>query len=214
MGLYPACNIPWIDTVVNKFAANATEYNRADFLKCCTAPGECYDAFSGGCPYGSLSCTVGNSRYACRYSNYEILDGTCFHEGSLAVTRSLPCCPSLLTNFLKTESCMSGFLRVSKSTVCCKDDSNPASCQWVLGCIGYTSFNGIGAQTTGVYYGFNPDTISSGDPYCVQEVSLGNEVEPDCLAMSFPQSGCALGASGQSPTSAPPAPPTSSTSTR
>ncbi|KAF9941359.1 hypothetical protein BGZ67_005189 [Mortierella alpina] len=199
----PACNLPWIDTVVNSYAGNSTYSNPVSFTHCCPTPGNCglYPA-TGGCTGGVIECTVGNSRFACRHTQNFKTDTACYQEGTLAATRNIPCCTPALPGFLKTQTCMSGFARGPKTWVCCKDRNDAGSCLWAMTCFGYPSFFGIGGKESGLFYGFIPaGEATTGSKYCVHEVALGKEVESGgCLAMSPPQSGCALGGSG------PPAP--------
>ncbi|KAF9285747.1 hypothetical protein BGZ68_003573 [Mortierella alpina] len=198
----PACNLPWIDTVVNSYAGNSTYSNPVSFTHCCPTPGNCGPYPTGGCTGAVIECTVGNSRFACRHSQNFKTDTACYHEGILAATRNVPCCTPALSDFLKTQSCMSGFARGPKTWVCCKDRNDAGSCIWAMTCFGYPSYFGIGGKNSGLFHGFNPAAEElTGSKYCVHEVGLGKEVESGgCLAMSQPQSGCALGGSG------PPAP--------
>ncbi|KAF9914672.1 hypothetical protein BX616_007800 [Lobosporangium transversale] len=191
MGLYSSCNFPWVDDVVQNFATNTTRYNQVSMNYCCTESGVC-ENYNGKCPFGYLGCTVGNSRYACRWDNYGQNYLTCYQEGVLKATRSLPCCPAQLPSFLSSTSCMPAFgTNGGGNTICC---TSPGKCQYALGCIGYDSYNGHAGEKTGVYYGYQPSTSVA---HCVQEMSLGSPVtDENCLEVTVPQGGCILGEAG------------------
>ncbi|KAF9109756.1 hypothetical protein BGX27_007242 [Mortierella sp. AM989] len=202
MGLYPACNLPWIDTVVNNYVANATQFTSPNLMTCCTAPGQCDTKYTGRCPLGNLDCTMGNTKYACTWDDYTAASSRkCYQEGPLIYTRNLPCCPSELPGFFKSASCLPAFGTIGGgNTVCC---TSPGKCQWTLGCIGYDSYNGHAGETIGVYHGFDATGGTNGASlYCVQEMALGRPVGPDedCLAIILPTSGCALSEGGSATT--------------
>ncbi|KAG0283486.1 hypothetical protein BGZ96_012117, partial [Linnemannia gamsii] len=91
MSLYDACNFSWVDTVVNAYATNSSNiYSDTRFSTCCTSPGVCPNSYLGTCPYGYLDCTLGNSKYVCRFNDYSASSQTCYQEGSLAITRNKP----------------------------------------------------------------------------------------------------------------------------
>ena len=195
----PACNLPWIDTVVNSFAGNGKYHNSVFFRRCCPAPGTCgLFPTTGGCTGDVLECTVGNSRFTCRHSEKFKSTTACYHEGTLAATRNIACCPPALPGFLATQTCMSGFASGPKNWVCCKDANDAGSCAWGTTCAGNQAYYGMGGKDSALYYGTTPsEDVLKGPNYCIHEVALGKEVEAGgCLAMTPPPSGCALGGSG------------------
>ncbi|KAG0021922.1 hypothetical protein BGZ81_008741 [Podila clonocystis] len=161
MGLFPACNLPWIDTTINKYVDNIPQFrSQVDTIMCCLTPGDCTtNPVQGQCPLGFLECHFGNSRYACNFTPIPGQGPRCWAEGSLTHTRNIPCCQSHLYEFMKTQSCMGGYSTANNTSICC----------------------------TG------KDAGSLGQR-CVSEFGLENEVSPNCLSMTFPSSGCALGA--------------------
>ncbi|KAF9019407.1 hypothetical protein BGZ52_003450 [Haplosporangium bisporale] len=200
MGLYGACNLPWIDTVINNYADNIPQFSPqiTPFL-CCLTPGDCtINPVQGTCPLGYLDCTLGNSRWACALRPSAGQGPQCYAEGTLTHTRNLPCCPSNVVDFLKTQPCSGGFSTVTNSSICCTDNTNADSCKFEIGC--------PGSITTGQnpYYckGGVTDSICTGYSgganfeKCVTEIGLVSEVAPNCMSMTFPPSGCALGGSG------------------
>ncbi|KAF9095918.1 hypothetical protein BGX23_012363 [Mortierella sp. AD031] len=85
---YNACKLPWIDTVVNDYATNSSIYSDTDLFNCCTSPGVCPSGYTGSCPYGFLDCSIGNSKYVCRFNDHaDPTAQTCYQEGTLAITR-------------------------------------------------------------------------------------------------------------------------------
>ncbi|KAG0372305.1 hypothetical protein BGX24_000435, partial [Mortierella sp. AD032] len=93
MALWKNCQFPWLDSVVNTYAQNASViYSDTRLNACCLSPGNCPNGYLGKCPYGNLDCKVGNSKYVCEFSDYSpgATSSRCFQEGSLAVTRNKP----------------------------------------------------------------------------------------------------------------------------
>ncbi|KAF8946714.1 hypothetical protein BGZ47_011540 [Haplosporangium gracile] len=191
MSLYDACNLPWVDTVVNAYASNSSNiYSDTRLFNCCTSPGVCPNNYTGKCPYGNLDCTIGNSKYVCRFNDYSSASSqTCYQEGSLAITRNKPCCPNMLSSFLKKQSCLEGTGSSYDDWVCCPN--GPETCQFVMGCIGYQGFMGHLGLQYAVYSGFVSGLSSTGSSYCVEEVSLGAAKSSYCYAVGG--TGCSLG---------------------
>ncbi|KAF9298835.1 hypothetical protein BGZ88_004068 [Linnemannia elongata] len=191
MSLYDACNLPWVDTVVNAYASNSSnKISDTRLFDCCTSPGVCPTNYTGKCPYGYLDCTIGNSKYVCNFNDYSSVPSrTCYQEGSLAVTRDKPCCPSMLGSFLQQQTCLEGTGSSYSDWVCCP--SGAATCQFVMGCIGYQGFNGNLGLKYAVYSGYVSGLSSTGSSYCVEEVSLGAAKSSNCYAVG--QTGCSLG---------------------
>ncbi|KAF9920198.1 hypothetical protein FBU30_009999 [Linnemannia zychae] len=194
MALYNSCEMPWLENVVNTYASNSSNiYSDTELRACCTSPGVCPNSHTGACPYASINCQIGNSKWVCRFNAYDktVVPQTCYQEGSLAVTRNKPCCPPMLRDFLHNQICLSGTGSVSDNWVCCP--SGAGSCEFVLGCIGYQGFLAqLGRQFavyTGYVKGLTP--IGEGSSYCVEEINLTNEVRPNCYTVG--NASCSLG---------------------
>ncbi|KAF9580785.1 hypothetical protein BGW38_002427 [Lunasporangiospora selenospora] len=201
-----ACNLPWIGNVVDTFASNTVRARQAiDFTYCCDATGNCSSKFPSlgeKCGLGYMRCTVGNSKYVCKFTYQDGIGKDCYAEGTLARTRNIECCPSKLNNFLTAQKCMSGFTYSNRSWVCCV--RNP-SCEWAMMCMGpsFEEYKCMGGKSTAICYG-PPKIPNYEDPEkmnCIQEVSLGSpmpSIDINCLnVQGFPAPGtCALGGSG------------------
>ncbi|KAG0217462.1 hypothetical protein BGX33_010473 [Mortierella sp. NVP41] len=149
---YNACKLPWIDTVVNDYATNSSIYSDTDLFNCCTSPGVCPSGYTGSCPYGFLDCSIGNSKYVCRFNDHaDPTAQTCYQEGTLAITRSKPCCPPLLGQFLKSQSCLHGTGLSFDTNVRCLTES---SCDFASICFGYQNYGGQVGLKYGVYSGY------------------------------------------------------------
>jgi hypothetical protein len=198
MSLYDACNFPWVDSVVNAYATNSSNiYSDTRFNTCCTSPGVCPTGYLGTCPYANLECTIGNSKYVCRFSQYSSVPSQiCYQEGSLTITRNKPCCPSMLGSFLKKQTCLTGTGSVRDNWVCCPN--GPETCEFVMGCIGYQGFMANMGLQYAVYTGYVPGLSSTGSSYCVEEVSMGAPKSSNCYAVG--ESGCSLGGVAPPPT--------------
>ncbi|KAF9284433.1 hypothetical protein BGZ74_001736 [Mortierella antarctica] len=186
MGLFPACNLPWIDATVNKYVKNIPQFrSNVDAIMCCLTPGDCtVNSIQGNCPLGYLDCNFGNSRYACSFLPPTGQGPRCWTEGTLTHTRNLPCCQSHLYEFMKTQPCMGGYSTASNSSMCCTGkDAN--SCKMQIGCPGLSTDGAI-------CHGYT-DVLGE---TCVSEFGLDSEVFPNCLTTTIPSSGCALGGSG------------------
>ncbi|KAG0347357.1 hypothetical protein BG005_000235 [Podila minutissima] len=198
MGLYPACSLPWIDTAVNKYVDNIPPLGSIiETYMCCLTPGDCTtNPVQGTCPLGYLDCTLGNTRYACKFSPSAGQGPSCYSEGTLTHTRNLPCCQSNLVDYLKTQTCTGGFGTVGNASYCCTDKSVD-SCSTRIGCPGLTAdghrpYYCKGGVTGSICTGY-------GDSYsekCVTEIGLVQEVSESCMSMTFPSTGCVLGGSG------------------
>lgn len=140
MGLYPPCNLPWVDAAVNKYVGNMPQFSsKVDAYMCCLTPGDCTtNPVQGTCPLGYLNCTFGNTRYACSFSPPPGQGPQCFSEGTLAHTRNVPCCQSNLIDYLKTQTCTGGFSTATNTSYCCTDKT-VGSCSTQIGCPGLVS---------------------------------------------------------------------------
>ncbi|KAF9405843.1 hypothetical protein BGZ94_003355, partial [Podila epigama] len=201
MGLYNACGLPWISTVVNNYIANppTASASKVEFNMCCLSPGDCTtNPVAGTCPLGNLNCQLGNSRYTCRFRPAVNQGPTCYDEGTLAYTRDLPCCSNQLTGFLKTQPCIGAFSTVNNATLCCTS-TDAASCDWSIACFKDTPYYCMGGVKGSVCYGYTAKGQSTDK--CVQELGLGTELRDSCMTMELPNEGtCTLGGGG------PPAP--------
>ncbi|KAF9333612.1 hypothetical protein BG006_003383 [Podila minutissima] len=54
MGLYPACNLPWIDTAVNKYIENPQFSFKVEAYMCYVTPGDgTTNPVQGECPWAT-----------------------------------------------------------------------------------------------------------------------------------------------------------------
>jgi len=193
---YSACGLPWIDTVVNSYAVNSTQntiYDPTFTSMCCLGPGQCSVQSVDKCPYGYLSCQMGNSRNVCTFFDLVTTSNTnyeCYQKGTLANTRNIKCCNPILSSFIQgAGKCLSSHGASGNSQVCCTDSSDVGSCEWALICMGYESIGCLGGDKTAICTGYE-----SG--YCANEFTLGSSGGSDCAAATAPDSGCILGGSG------------------
>ncbi|KAG0038738.1 hypothetical protein BGZ82_010977 [Podila clonocystis] len=145
VGLYPACNVPWIGTAVNKYVDNISQFHsQVDAYMCCLTPGDCTtNPVQGACPMGYLDCTFGNTRYACSFAPPAGQGPRCYSEGTLAHTRSLPCCENNLIDYLKTQPCTGGFSTAGNTSYCCTDKTagSCVKCVTEIGLLQEVSYN-------------------------------------------------------------------------
>ena len=206
MNNFPACNFPWLGKVVSDYSISTQQYasqvnpSNIDpwFQFCCKRPsGNCTMGWPESCPYASATCGVGNSWYACQIlvqtnatsANY------CYQDGILANTRDLPCCPPLLNQFMQLPG--NQLCSASPNDVACCVGDTVDSCSWESICSGYTAFQCIGANKTGICAGVALVSSTNWIP-CAQEYSLNTLNENYCSPVTVPSDNktCALGGSG------------------
>ncbi|KAF9284432.1 hypothetical protein BGZ74_001735 [Mortierella antarctica] len=188
--------MPWIDPMVKNYAENVPKnLHETEARLCCLAPGDCSSVVTAtGCPLGHLTCKIGNSRYACSFFLSAAEPRRCYQEGTLAHTRNITCCQSNLVDYLKTQTCTGGFASPFSSSYCCTGD-DVASCTTGNGCpaipINGNSYYCIGGMNSTICTGLTDELVE-----CATEIGLVSEISPDCMSMTFPPFGCALGGSG------------------
>ncbi|KAF9283517.1 hypothetical protein BGZ74_001909 [Mortierella antarctica] len=95
MGLYPACNLPWISTAVNKYIENPQFSSKVEAYMYYLIPGDgTTNPVQGECP-------------------------RCYSESTLTHTRDILSCPSNLVEYLKTQTCTGGFSIAGNTSYFC-----------------------------------------------------------------------------------------------
>ncbi|KAG0349516.1 hypothetical protein BG005_010951, partial [Podila minutissima] len=89
MGLYPACNLPWISTAVNKYIENSQFSSKVEAYMCYLTPGD-----------GTTKPRLCSSGWP---------GPRCYSESTVTHTRDILSCPSNLVEYLKTQTCTGGF---------------------------------------------------------------------------------------------------------
>ncbi|KAK3840611.1 MAG: hypothetical protein JOS17DRAFT_727597 [Linnemannia elongata] len=175
--------------------------------------------------YGIILCSVGNSKYICEFTKFPITltitagpattnttpagdasqvpdeeAKTCLQEGTLAITRSIPCCPAQVSSLIANLKCTKRHGESLHVPACCKPGDDPTQCDASGACQPQAwdiSSLAQGLRCTiysGYIYSKTPE-FGSRELACVEEVELGAPVAGNDTCVPIEKSSCNLGGS-------------------
>lgn len=138
--------------------------DKSKFLQCCDAPGQCrflaenQDPLQSCKGYGMILCSVGNSKYICEFTQFPVTPTIttgpatnttstgdvsqahdeeakiCRQEGTLVITRSIPCCPAQLSSLIANLQCTTRHGDSLHVPACCKPGDDASQCDASVAC--------------------------------------------------------------------------------
>ncbi|KAG0082291.1 hypothetical protein BGZ90_004188 [Linnemannia elongata] len=204
--------------------------DKSKFFQCCEAPGQCRFFTENEEPllsckgYGIIACAVGNSKYVCEFTRFPVTPTvtagsaaktpstgdasqardeeamTCRQEGTLAITRSISCCPAKLSSLLANLQCTKRHGEGLDVPTCCKPGDDPNKCDASDTCQRqeWDFFSTVQGLRYTIYSGYiYPNTTEFGpsELACVEEVELGTPLAGNETCVPIEKSSCNLGGS-------------------